>query len=795
MRHRVADCISESERGELCVSIPSSVHIVRVKQERADSQQQQQTEATATVDGEFYTAGFIVAALHSSYPRIRDVESKGEDAYEPFIVRIVYSADSPVNGMQFVLPDPATAPTRPPHLYVCGDRSPGVTRCWMPCLDRASECGTWELAFNVPAEMEMDVDGSAMTPVSVICNGELVEQMIPSDNLHRRIFRFEMLVPVSAPMICFAIGCFERMTVGAADASTTGAEDATARGARGHPDIPILAFGPIGRAEEVNHDCRYLGNTVQSFVKEIGSYPFASFAVVFVDEAPCTLMVGAGLVIQGFDTTRVLALSVALQWFGAYITPATWNDAWLVEGMAEYLCAAYLKRLMGTNEYRYRLKKDIERVCDMDVDRPPIGRVGVNRAPSADDMAFIRLKAPLVLFMLDKRMLKGGPSLGLNRVIPKIMLSAMSGELGVANAVATAWFIRICRKVSGIELKTFATHTFSAGCPIFHFRYAFNRKKMVVEINMTQESTAQRSLNILGRGTTDATPPTLFTGQMTARVREADGTPYEHVLDIQEPKKKFEVQFNTKYKRIRRTTKRFQARQAAAAAEDASADAEVSAELQEGEWIAEDDEETKRAWRIVEWGEEDEESTASGTFEWIRMDSDFEWVCVMDFYQPDFMWAAQLLNDRDVVAQYEATAALAMMPSSAVSTSLMRIVMDPKCFYRVRMDAALSLAKCATPDSDYIGFHHLTKIYEWRYGFSLSALLAREATMPRTNDFSNFSEYFVQKVCVACTLAIASAPLTIMAGHYYIHISCARSFWSLLAGCAPPSAPPSALQR
>jgi transcription initiation factor TFIID subunit 2 len=35
------------------------------------------------------------------------------------------------------------------------------------------------------------------------------------------------------------------------------------------------------------------------------------------------------------------------------------------------------------------------------------------------------------------------------------------------------------------------------------------------------------------------------------------------------------------------------------------------------------------------------------------MDSDFEWVCVMDFYQPDFMWAAQLLNDRDVVAQYE----------------------------------------------------------------------------------------------------------------------------------------------
>jgi transcription initiation factor TFIID subunit 2 len=93
----------------------------------------------------------------------------------------------------------------------------------------------------------------------------------------------------------------------------------------------------------------------------------------------------------------------------------------------------------------------------MDVDRPPIGRISHNSVPSADDIAFVKLKAPLVLFMLDKRMLKGGPSLGLNRVIPKIMLSAMSGELGVANAITTSWFIRTCRKVSGIELRTFAS--------------------------------------------------------------------------------------------------------------------------------------------------------------------------------------------------------------------------------------------------------------------------------------------------------------------------------------------------
>jgi hypothetical protein len=40
--------------------------------------------------------------------------------------------------------------------------------------------------------------------------------------------------------------------------------------------------------------------------------------------------------------------------------------------------------------------------------------------------------------------------------------------------------------------------TFSPGCPVFHFKYAFNRKKMVVEITMEQASTADQSALALG---------------------------------------------------------------------------------------------------------------------------------------------------------------------------------------------------------------------------------------------------------------------------------------------------------
>jgi transcription initiation factor TFIID subunit 2 len=37
------------------------------------------------------------------------------------------------------------------------------------------------------------------------------------------------------------------------------------------------------------------------------------------------------------------------------------------------------------------------------------------------------------------------------------------------------------------------------------------------------------------------------------------------------------------------------------------------------------------------------------------MDADFEWIAIIEFTQPDFMWVSQLQRDRDVVAQLEVT--------------------------------------------------------------------------------------------------------------------------------------------
>lgn len=381
---------------------------------------------------------------------------------------------------------------------------------------------------------------------------------------------------------------------------------------------------------------------------------------------------------QTYSSRRILSIALARQWFGIHIVQKTWADAWLIYGMANLMGALFIKQHLGNSEFRLRLKKDMELCCALDINRPPLYNQALQSPVDPDDLKFIELKAPLVLYMLDRRMCKMGHTVGFSRAIPKILLSAISGEL-VQNALSTHHFLKICRKVSGFDTKTFADQwVYRSGCPKFKFSFHFNRKKMVVEFHMRQENTNSCLGRKNGDDTADINNDTgissyqdlvapLFTGNLTVRIHEADGTPYEHILDIQSANHKFEVQFNTKYKRIRRNTKRFAAKQAAAAA----AVAEEELEKEDGEGgttnvlgiipalglgmpIFEDPRQRDK-WKVVEWGqdEQDRSGAASAMFDWIRLDADFEWLCTIDFQQPDYMWAGQLTKDRDVVAQHE----------------------------------------------------------------------------------------------------------------------------------------------
>ena len=138
---------------------------------------------------------------------------------------------------------------------------------------------------------------------------------------------------------------------------------------------------------------------------------------------------------------------------------------------------------------------------------------------------------------------------------------------------------------------------------------------------------------------------------MTIRIHEADGTPYEHIVEIKEAMTKFDIPYNTKYKRLKRS-RRQRERNAVGVGNDFVPEHQDDVLLYcLGDVLQSEDE--IREWKLVEWSKEDEDRMSQESYEWIRMDADFEWICRMLITMPGYMYLSQLQQDRDVVAQLE----------------------------------------------------------------------------------------------------------------------------------------------
>ncbi|TFK17374.1 TATA-binding protein associated factor Taf2 [Coprinopsis marcescibilis] len=740
LKRKLYSAMQECDEGELSIAIPKEVPL------------KQSGQATYSMVNEVATPE----------PQAPGQSAQSVPEFSPIVVNIAYSLRNPVDGFEFVLPSDAF-PYRVPHAYTTPS-SPDSARCWVPCIDNLWEKCTWEFEFVVPRYLEEpalnddDDEVSDCIPTIVVCSGELVEQVSHPYNSNKTIFIFSQAILTSVQHIAFAAGPFHLFQIPV---------DSTVEESAGGSQPAMYAFCLPGLESQLSASTSFLGSAMSFYTTEYGSYPFGSFKLVFVDELPnqrfdsatlslvtADLLHGDDAIDQALEARHALSHALACQWAGVNIIPKTWSDSWLINGLSLYINGLFLKKLFGNNDYRFKLKKDMQRVLEWDVGVvPPICQPQILDPPDSATLPFINLKAPLVLHILDRRLGKSGTSLGLSRVLPKVFLSAISGELQ-NNALSTHAFLRTCRKVSGVDLRSFAEQwIYGSGCPSFGFSATFNRKKMAVEITMRQEAPAYKVMEHNEVHKALLKPVSFFEGQMTIRIHEADGTPYEHVLDIRSPFKRYEVPFNTKYKRVRRNTKRYLARQAAAqaAAEGDAEAAEAMGMIDMGFGLEIWEKEREREnWKVADWTEEDEAIMSGATYEWIRIDADFEWIANMKFEQPDFMWVSQLQRDRDVVAQLEAIHALAEKPNAIVSSTLTKTVLVSNYYYRVRCEAALALVSCAIRRLDFLGLFHLFKLF-LRYCYDPedpNQDLFTHKYVPKPNDFSDFPEYFVRKSLV-----------------------------------------------
>ena len=704
--------------------------------------------------------------------------AKAQEANTPrftaITVNVEFAIDRIRDGLQFVGID--SGDRRYPHAYTTNSLESGMGCPLFPCVDDPASRCTWEFLVSCPSSLgdvfdrKTGGDASSSTThrprtqtrhiaaedegldMSVVCSGELTDDITDSKDPTRKTVSFACYSPLSPQQLGFAVGPFEYVNL--ADFRESDQDEQLGQNA-----IPLHAFCLPGRGDGVQNTSFPMAQAIDFFSLSYGSYPFSSYKICFVDDVAaetlptacmsvCSshLLFPAEIIDPMYDSTRALVHSLAVQWTGINIIPNEPADTWVTVGVAWYITDTFMKKLCGNNEYRFRLKQMSDRVCELDYERPSIYDMGNVLKIDPSEYRFIALKAPLVLFILDRRLTKESGKATMSRIVSRLFLNSRMGDIP-NGAVTSSLFQKLCEKIGHAKLDVFFQQwVYGAGCPRFQATQRFNKKKLVVEMMIRQVQSDQPSSRDLDKNSflrdvkeeirhvyAGAIQPT-FTGSMTIRIHEADGTPYEHIVEIKEGITKFEVPYNTKYKRLKRNKKQ---RERAVASGEADAQEEVLLYCL-GDVLQ--TEEEAQSWRLADWTKEDEERMGQESYEWIRMDADFEWICRLSLGMPGYMYLSQLQQDRDVVAQLESLQYMAAQREHPlISTIFVRTLMDSRYFHGIRVTAAKALIKHAKDEVDWIGLFHLEKAFQELFCLPGSP-------MTRSNDFSDRASYILQQV-------------------------------------------------
>lgn len=603
--------------------------------------------------------------------------------------------------------------------------------------------------------------------MTVVCSGFLMYEAVDPRDDRKKVMTFEPEKKVSVQNLGFAVGPFEHVDL----SSEFRAEEDEVK--LGVSALKIHAYCLPGRADWVRNTAAALTMAADFLTYTFARYPFGSFKLCFLDD-----MVDDTVALHSLafisnrllypddvpdletDVTRKIALTLTHQWIGINMIPNTRNDLWLVLGVAHYMTDLFIKKLCGNNEHRFRVKAASDRLVAADVGRPSLWELGpyLHLGPSQAD--FMALKAPVVVLILDKRLAKASGGHGLTRILQKLLTKAQVESSDRSVILDTEKFRATCEKGARTRLEAFWNQwVYGVGCPRFDVKAKFNKKRLCVELTLNQvqhqaAATAKadmdkgdflRAVKERRAGLAPGAVQPLFTGPMTIRIHEADGTPYEHILEIREDatrSTKFEIPYNTKYKRLKRT-RRLKEKQNA----DVADNADDALLYSLGDVLQGPDD--LRDWELIEWDPETERKMDQESYEWIRIDADFEWACDMKRNLEPYMYVSQLQQDRDVVAQQDAMLYLGQGPLHPIASGfLVRTLVDRRYFHGIRAMAARALTRQANiKDIPMLGLRQLLRAFRDMFCYG-------QTNQPRPNDFSDKRQYKVRCAIVEAVAGV-----------------------------------------
>ncbi|KAK0733924.1 hypothetical protein B0T26DRAFT_633688 [Lasiosphaeria miniovina] len=703
------------------------------------------------------------------------------------------------DGLHFV--GVSEGDTRYPHVYTRHSLEPGTASCIFPCVDDPGSRNPWKISikcprtlgdvFNQPLatqpaaaplslnESRKRKAGDAypsspprpsleeedkLREMTVVCSGNLAGEQIDPQNDRKKIMTFECQ-PAAAQHIGFAVGPFEHVDLWA-DCRTEEADERLGANA-----AKIHAYCLPGRDEEVRYTCAPIVAAADSFAPEFGKYPFESYKVCFVEDMVSDTAAAASLSLcstrllypddiidHEIEVTRNLVHALASQYFGVHIVPNQRSDTWLIVGIQWFMTDLFMKSLCGNNWYRFHLKTMADKLIAADVNRPSLHDLGQYLHIGEFELDFMALKAPLVLYILDQRLSKIPGSTGVLRIISSIVSSSNISNFDFKKTcLSVEAFRQSCEKKSQYNPdELWDQWVFGAGCPKLMVKQRFNKKNLNVDITITQaqESNEPKPLTRdefwreLQEKIHDVRPgetPKLFTGPFTIRIHEADGTPYEHYLSITERDRNgttLSIAYNTKYKRLKRTKKAQAAAVNTTDKHDVQEDDVIYFNML-GDVLTSDKD--VQNWGLQDWADGVQTQMDQESYEWIRFDCNFEWICETMTDMPGYMYLAQLQQDRDVVAHQDALLFFKRGKRHGVAATIeTRAVYDRRYYHGIRTMAVDDLTKQADPDLNYIGLAQLILVFRHFFCDKIVGKAGSVSFPPSPNDFRDKAQYAVQ---------------------------------------------------
>lgn len=718
-------------------------------------------------------------------------ETVSEKTHRQLKITIPFVNKNPRDGLHFVGVDPMDS--RYTHMYTRQSIQPGTASCIFPCMDDHGCRCDWKITIRFPRTMgdalhqalasQRDsankdrslalVEEDKLREMMAVCSGFLMEEGVDPNDHQKKFMVFEPEKKVSAQKLGFAIGPFDHIDLSSEFRTE---EDEVKLGISA---LKLHAYCLPRRGDWVRHTCAALTMAADYFTYSFARYPFDNFKLVFLEDMEEDTAIMQSLAFASnrmlfpediqepeMEVTRQLVYTLTSQWIGINIIPNTRNDLWLTIGIAHYITDLFMKKIGGNNEYRFRVKAMSDRLVQLDIDRPSVHDLGPLMHIDPYEAEFMALKTPVVFFILDKRLTKVSGGHGLTRILQKMLTKAQIEGGDKATILDTEKFRGICERASKYLLEDFwAQWVYGAGCPKFDVKARFNKKRLCVELILDQTQAADykdptletdnflRNMRERRARVPTSEPQRIFTGPMTVRIHEADGTPYEHILEVRdEPNrlKKFEIPYNTKYKRLKRTRKLKEKHNTNVAVSTIDSLGEGLEDLYVyslGD-VLQTPEDIKE-WELTEWDSDTERKMDQESYEWIRLDADFEWACDFKRPLPAYMYVSQLQQDRDVVAQQDAILYLANGPLHPIAAGfLARTLYDNRYFHGIRSMAAAALTRQANiKNLPMRGLRQLMKAFREMYCYY-------KTNQPVPNNFTDKKQYQVRCSIIKAIAAV-----------------------------------------